>query len=274
MTALILSRRQTAADATFYRRKERVNSTVFSIVGVPYAPYTAPVLAAVLIFAGAPMALAHSPSRTVSITTAINQPLAPDRAVVTLSVQHAAPTANGAETLMGAAIDQLKAALTAEGFRQITVTTSNIRKHKNIKQERVYKPNGAYDTVEAEIHTLNATHELTVAVGKATAIDARDLLIDGVTQVNAINYQALPTDAALKAARKEALSQATQEARELAASLDMGLGLPTRINLSAGNNGRPISSKTSTLLTLPATANVVFSLETGDAVGKERGRRP
>jgi uncharacterized protein YggE len=184
--------------------------------------------------AAAQDAEARRPLPRISVTGEGEVSVAPDMAIVNLSVVREADTAKAALAANSAAMKQVLDALKAAGIAERDVQTANFTIQPRYQQPPRDKPQ------DPKIIGYSVSNEVTVRIRK---LDEAGGIIDkvvglGVNQGGGISFVKEDTKAVMTEARKRAVADAMEKARTLVEAAGVKLG-PV---LSIGENSVPSRS--------------------------------
>lgn len=186
-------------------------------------PFVLPVLAALsLAMAGPALAENHEPIPQISVSAIGEADIAPDMAVIHLSVLREADTARQALDANNAAMARVLAAMQAEGIEERDLQTSNF----NIQPRFVYPEASDGVRPPPRIVGYQVSNALTVRVRD---LDRLGAILDqsvtlGVNQGGGIMFTNDDPAAALAEARAQAMTNAIAKAKTLTEAAGIGLG--------------------------------------------------
>lgn len=182
-------------------------------------------MALTVLGTSAPAAYAHEqtpPVPTISVSATGTAEIAPDMAMITLTVLREGETARAALDANTAAMADVLAAMQAEGIAERDLQTSNF----SVQPVYVYPRNNGNRAEEPRIVGYRVHNSLTVRVRD---LDRLGAILDtsvtlGVNQGGQIMFTNDDPAAAISEARAEAMRNAIAKARELTDAAEIGLG--------------------------------------------------
>lgn len=219
------------------------------------------ILAALALAAfAAPPVSAGETARSISVSATHKLELAPNEAILSLSMQHEGESAEAAEAKRRASADAIRKALAAEGRNVIEIRDDNIRMNAREKTQRVYAPDGKYENVAIVTYTLSGDMKVVSDAGDEPYPLSRLLPIDGVSQIQSPVYRAYVPADAMDKARERSVEEANAKARDIARSYGLKLGKPSRINIADNIREGFIEGREPGQLMVQATASITFDL--------------
>ncbi len=189
--------------------------------------FAAPAIAGAMALAvlGTSIAQAHEPAPptpTISVSATGTAEIAPDMAVITLTVLREGETARAALDANTEAMTDVLAAMQDEGIAERDLQTSNF----SVQPIYVYPRNNNGQQDEPRIVGYRVHNSLTVRVRD---LDRLGAILDasvtlGVNQGGQIMFTNDDPAAAISEARTEAMKNAIAKARELTEAAEIGLG--------------------------------------------------
>lgn len=204
--------------------------------------------------------VASETSRSISVSAVHKLDLKPDEAIVTLTIQHEAASAEAVEAMRRDAAAAIRKALAAQGLAVRDVHDQNVRMNARDKTQRVYAPDGKYENVTIVTYSLSGDMKVVSDAGSTPYPLSALLLVNGVSQVQNPVYRANVSKDVMDKARERSVEEANAKARDLARSYGMKLGKPSRINIADNIREGFVEGRDPDQLTVQASANITFDL--------------
>lgn len=180
-------------------------------------------------------ATAQPPMRTLNVTGTGTVYLTPDIATVMIGVHSENKDVTQAVNANNASVQKVKDALVKAGIDEKDIQTENFNVYQNQKFDAQGQPT---DSIYAVDNTLSVTVRDISQIGKllGTVVSA------GANSINGITFDVSDKTKAESDARKLALTDAQNQANEMATALNVTLGTVQSVVINSGNTPVPFTS--------------------------------